>query len=531
MKSLLFFIFVLFLSGINLSAGGGASTPSPDKADTLYREWSSSRGATKTEIANRLMKTFFDEKDMDTLMVFSKQSQARQNASVMTYMTNHLFYQSRFDEAYQLGVDALLKSENIGEVSLISECLNTLGIICQRKGLFEQALSYMKRVYALDKQWGSPADMSTTMNNLATLYLGVDDPETALSYVLPSIAYERESGDGARLAIRLGLASDIWLSLGHPEKALEFIDEALGIDLREGRNVKAAVRRSQRASVLSALGRYKDARACLDSAVTVLEQEANHISLAICYNLRGVLDIKEKHFADAVTAYSMAKTVAEKNGGDYVKLKSLRGLSDAYGKSGNYAAALDWLNEYVALSDRLAKDRSRLAVEDFKVQYHTAEKENELEIHKIESHNRLLLVVLLSLLALILLICMGVVLSMLYMKKRQEEILRRNDEAKSRLLSLVPAMKDRKKAEFISEVVEEIEGLNSDKETGVAKLTNREMEIVRLCCEGLSSKEIAAQMELSVRTVDTHKANIFRKLKIKSTVELVKYVAETGLLG
>ncbi len=153
MKSLLFFIFVLFLSGINLSAGSSSSS-SPDKADTLYREWSSSRGATKTEIANRLMKTFFDEKDMDTLMVFSKQSQARQDASVMTYMTNHLFYQSRFDEAYQLGVDALLKSENIGEVSLISECLNTLGIICQRKGLFEQALSYMKRVYALDKQWG-----------------------------------------------------------------------------------------------------------------------------------------------------------------------------------------------------------------------------------------------------------------------------------------------------------------------------------------------------------------------------------------
>ena len=92
-------------------------------------------------------------------------------------------------------------------------------------------------------------------------------------------------------------------------------------------------------------------------------------------------------------------------------------------------------------------------------------------------------------------------------------------------------MKDRKKAEFISEVVEEIEGLDSDKEAGVPKLTNREMEIVRMCCEGLSSKEIEAQMELSVRTVDTHKANIFRKLKIKSTVELVKYVAETGLLG
>lgn len=75
MKRLLFFILFCSLFNINLSAEN-SSASSPDKADTLYREWSSSRGATKTEIANRLMKTFFDEQDMDTLMVFSKQSQA-----------------------------------------------------------------------------------------------------------------------------------------------------------------------------------------------------------------------------------------------------------------------------------------------------------------------------------------------------------------------------------------------------------------------------------------------------------------------
>ena len=51
-----------------------------------------------------------------------------------------------------------------------------------------------------------------------------------------------------------------------------------------------------------------------------------------------------------------------------------------------------------------------------------------------------------------------------------------------------------------------------------------------MCCEGLQNKEIAARMNLSVRTIDNHKSNIFHKLKINSTVELVKYAAEAGLM-
>lgn len=55
-------------------------------------------------------------------------------------------------------------------------------------------------------------------------------------------------------------------------------------------------------------------------------------------------------------------------------------------------------------------------------------------------------------------------------------------------------------------------------------LTLREMEIVRLCCEGLQSKEIASRLNISKRTVETHKNNIFRKLGISSTADLVRLV-------
>jgi DNA-binding NarL/FixJ family response regulator len=54
-------------------------------------------------------------------------------------------------------------------------------------------------------------------------------------------------------------------------------------------------------------------------------------------------------------------------------------------------------------------------------------------------------------------------------------------------------------------------------------LTIREIEILKLYVEGLINKEISDRLDISIRTVETHKNHIMRKLGLKSTVELVKY--------
>jgi DNA-binding NarL/FixJ family response regulator len=55
-------------------------------------------------------------------------------------------------------------------------------------------------------------------------------------------------------------------------------------------------------------------------------------------------------------------------------------------------------------------------------------------------------------------------------------------------------------------------------------LTHREMEVVRLLKVGLSSREIALAKSVSAKTVETHRANILKKLKLKNTAELVNYI-------
>jgi two-component system response regulator NreC len=56
-----------------------------------------------------------------------------------------------------------------------------------------------------------------------------------------------------------------------------------------------------------------------------------------------------------------------------------------------------------------------------------------------------------------------------------------------------------------------------------AILTSREIEILKLYVEGLINKEISDKLAISIRTVETHKNHIMRKLGLKSTVELVKF--------
>ncbi|OPX19550.1 MAG: DNA-binding response regulator [Desulfobacca sp. 4484_104] len=62
-------------------------------------------------------------------------------------------------------------------------------------------------------------------------------------------------------------------------------------------------------------------------------------------------------------------------------------------------------------------------------------------------------------------------------------------------------------------------------------LTGREKEIVQLITIGQTNLEIAEALFISVRTVQHHRANIMRKLKLKNTVEMVRFAIHHGLVG
>jgi DNA-binding NarL/FixJ family response regulator len=63
----------------------------------------------------------------------------------------------------------------------------------------------------------------------------------------------------------------------------------------------------------------------------------------------------------------------------------------------------------------------------------------------------------------------------------------------------------------------------------IKDLSFREMEIIKLMKDGLSSKEISLQLEIAIRTVEVHRHNILKKLQLKNTASLLNFINNSDL--
>jgi DNA-binding NarL/FixJ family response regulator len=72
--------------------------------------------------------------------------------------------------------------------------------------------------------------------------------------------------------------------------------------------------------------------------------------------------------------------------------------------------------------------------------------------------------------------------------------------------------------------------LKGEARTDDQSLTAREREMVQLVAEGNTSKDIAQVLGISVKTVETHRAAVMRKLKLNSVADLVRYAIRNGII-
>jgi DNA-binding NarL/FixJ family response regulator len=64
---------------------------------------------------------------------------------------------------------------------------------------------------------------------------------------------------------------------------------------------------------------------------------------------------------------------------------------------------------------------------------------------------------------------------------------------------------------------------------GLECLTRREAEILRMLAHGYSNREIAVRLNVSAKTIETHRSNMNRKLALRNTVDLIRFAAAHGI--
>jgi DNA-binding NarL/FixJ family response regulator len=85
-------------------------------------------------------------------------------------------------------------------------------------------------------------------------------------------------------------------------------------------------------------------------------------------------------------------------------------------------------------------------------------------------------------------------------------------------------------AEVVAEAAELYARLRASADIAYEQLLPRQREVLRLLAEGISTKGIAARLEISVRTAEFHRARLMKKLGIHDIAGLVRYAIRTGVI-
>jgi len=106
-------------------------------------------------------------------------------------------------------------------------------------------------------------------------------------------------------------------------------------------------------------------------------------------------------------------------------------------------------------------------------------------------------------------------------------LLKNTDESE---LILAIRTVNRGKKYFSAAIAEKMINFMSTQSVSENLLSNKETEVLGLISKGLTTNEIATKLFVSSRTIETHRANILKKLEVKNTAELIKRAAEMNLI-
>ena len=369
-----------------------------------------------------------------------------------------------------------------------------------RLGDYERALEYGERCLAYDEQQGTPQDLSASLGNLAGIYSSAGQNEVAEAYLRRAIDIENELLNTEKdytpksLTVREAMLGEVLLAKDSAlEEALAFTQDALTIDRQLGRRLQEGMRLAQIGHIYAALGDRQSADAYTSQALQIARETGNKMTEVLCLLQLGCYE----EAAEQAHGYGLKKQ-------EYEACMELGDLKRA-----------------MTLKNELINEENQRQLIIAQVRHDTYNKEQELAKQK--TRNKILAVC-----ALTALLAVCVLTLILFLQRR-----RKQDSPEEPELPIIPETPETPETQEYQESAESTDSPGSPEspETPDAlPLTQREQEVVKLLCEGLKGKDIAERMNVSLRAVNSHKTNIFNKLGISSSVELVRYAVKHDLL-
>lgn len=405
-----------------------------------------------------------------------------------------------------------------------------LGCCHVEKGEHELAAKYCNlTVKALNYFGEDYYFVTNVVFNIGQMYHILGAYDEALPYLDRAITYELELGRPSIVCRRYIEKATTLMDMGEHVQALDILDNVLP-------HAVVLPNPHYRSQILYLKGLcYEELGDSLSArkAYTESEFSAHLKPFKSDYALVPGLTLKMGDYAladhDTTTAVEMYRYSVRnaKNVREYdTEIKALNALEGIFKESDPEMSAL-----YAARADSLtfAPFVSELALKMALVgiEFPRREREQQVQIQRLRISLLVLLAAILAFCALFLWFRFRVlrrVAEAEHDKAEAEhdkaEMLERELDQKQRLLALAESASDRALSQKVRQIASEL-GDNGE-------LTRREREICAMISQGLLNKEIADKLHISLRTVQTHRNTIYRKLNVTNTAELIKALDEVS---
>lgn len=350
--------------------------------DSLYSAFlEADRRTDKIRVSEELFSSLLAEDMLDSFLVESARTNPKRVPATIAFgMANKAFYSGEYLAAIKYARDA----ENNTSPDSLSYLADIYTIFCssyQRLGQYETALLYGRKCLAIDEKKGVAENVSSSLNNLAALYLATNRADMAKQYLLRAIDLERNQDNTRSLAVRLGMLGEVYLREENYTQALEVTKEALELDRAGNRIGNMAIRLSQLGAIQLAQGNYAKAETSLLEALPLLHKVGNRTSEAITYQQLGKIEAHIGNIARAEEYFRLCIELCQKTGNKFVLQKTYQELYVLY-KSRNPSKSLAYFELAQELKDSLFAEKVQRQISDFQVQYDLQGKEHQIALHE-----------------------------------------------------------------------------------------------------------------------------------------------------
>lgn len=346
------------------------------------------------------------------------------------------FYRGQYGSAIRIALEGLQVDPALSSEESAVELYSILGASYSRLGAFDKAADFFFRCYQYDKKEGNQEGMTSSLINLASMYVYAGKPELAEKRALEAIENEKPLGRPLKLAMAYGKACDVYHALKREETALEYANLAVST-ARETEDAGAeAIRRSQRAYPLLAMNRYKEAEADLSFSENYFSQNGNRQSLAIVYFQLAGLYEKTSRNSLATSYYWKALDLARKLPDKPLEQKICNSLS-AHIKKTAPDEAYELLSRSAQLQEEISKSESDNALELFNIEYETAKKEEQIARQERELRTEKQLTLVLIIVLSVLIVAAIITAITAYRSKKDREKLKQSNAQKDFLFKVI----------------------------------------------------------------------------------------------